>query len=123
LTLIAAVFGGLAVALVVRDPHVPYSWGVCPFFWWTGLYCPGCGSLRAFHDFLTGHLQRAAHENALLPFAVIWLVWWWVHKFWRALGRPLRAPPQSAAFCWTLLGVLTVFCVARNLPGSPLAPR
>ena len=32
----------------------------------TGLWCPGCGGLRAVHDLTHGHLVTALHENALV---------------------------------------------------------
>ena len=61
--------GGLAAAtfaLHVRDPHVSHSWGVCPLYVLTGIYCPGCGGLRAVNDLTDGHLGAAASSNLLL---------------------------------------------------------
>ena len=78
--------GGLAaatVALHLRDPHVSHSWGVCPLYALTGIYCPGCGGLRGVNDLTDGHLGAAASSNLLLvvaiPFAVLVLArWTWV---------------------------------------------
>lgn len=42
----------------------------CPFYVLTGLYCPGCGSQRAFHALLHGHLLTAAHDNLLSVLAL-----------------------------------------------------
>src|SRR3954468_10862868 len=75
--------GGLAaatLALHVRDPHVSHSWGVCPLYALTGLYCPGCGGLRGVNDLTNGHVGQAASSNLLLvlalPFVVIVFVRW-----------------------------------------------
>lgn len=38
----------------------------CPVLVITGYECPGCGSQRAIHSILTGHLSDAWHYNALM---------------------------------------------------------
>src|SRR5262249_549538 len=48
------------VALHVRDPHVHGSWGLCPLYATTGIYCPGCGALRGVNDLTDAHLGQAA---------------------------------------------------------------
>lgn len=42
----------------------------CVFKWVTGYDCPGCGSQRAVHALLTGHLAEAWHYNAMLIVAI-----------------------------------------------------
>lgn len=121
-----ATITGLAaatVALHLRDPHASGSWGYCPISL-LGLYCPGCGGLRAVNDLTHGDLIGAASSNALLllamPFAVYLLARWAIDA-WR--GRQRGLPALSS---WPVLSVgialTTVFTVARNLPGSWLAP-
>jgi hypothetical protein len=120
-------FAGVAaatVALHFRDPHVTHSWGVCPLYALTGVYCPGCGGLRAVNDLSNGHVGQAASSNllflVLVPVAVV-LFGRWAVAAWQ--GRdvtvvpPLSRPVQVA-------GVLLVvaFTLARNWPGSWLAP-
>ena len=72
--------GGLTIALHFRDPHASGSWGYCPFYALTGLYCPGCGGLRAVNDLTNGDLLGAASSNlvfvALVPLIVLWWVRW-----------------------------------------------
>ena len=45
-----------------------------------GVYCPGCGGLRAVNDLTNGDLGAAASSNlllvVLLPVAVLWLLRW-----------------------------------------------
>jgi hypothetical protein len=119
--------GGLTaatVALHVRDPHTPYSWGVCPLYALTGLYCPGCGGLRGVNDLSNGHLGAAASSNLLLVLfvpVVLVLLARWTWASWR--GEEVRMVPAVPRWLATGLIVLTaVFTVARNLPGSWLAP-
>jgi hypothetical protein len=120
---------GLTVALHFRDPHASGSWGFCPFYALTGLYCPGCGGLRAVNDLTNGDLLGAASSNLLflvsIPLLVVlWLRW--TNRAWT--GGP--APAGRARFgvsvgVWiaALSTVLVVFGVLRNLPvGSWLAP-
>jgi hypothetical protein len=40
----------------------------CPFYLLTGMYCPGCGALRAIHYFLHGNISASVrHHPFLLP--------------------------------------------------------
>ena len=121
-----ATIAGLAaatIALHLRDPHASGSWGYCPISL-LGLYCPGCGGLRAVNDLTHGDLMGAVSSNALLilamPLAVFVLARWTLDA-WRGRQRG-----RTALSSWTVLSVgialTAVFTVARNLPGSWLAP-
>jgi hypothetical protein len=122
--LTAASLAAATVALHVRDPHVSHSWGVCPLYAMTGIYCPGCGGLRGVNDLTNGHVVQAASSNLLLvlalPFAAL-VFGRWCYGAWT--GREVRAIPvlPKALTTALILGAL-VFTVARNLPGSWLAP-
>jgi len=119
--------GGLAaatLALHVRDPHVAHSWGVCPLYALTGVYCPGCGALRGVNDLGDGHLRAAASSNLLLvlalPFAVALLARWTRGRW---TGREVSlVPTLPRGVTVGLVALVVVFSVVRNLPGSPLAP-
>ena len=72
----AAVCGALiivaAAGLLAMDPVRGGILPGCPFHALTGLYCPGCGSCRALHQLLSGHVGAAISYNLLtilaLPF-------------------------------------------------------
>src|SRR5262245_53996639 len=53
----------------------------CLFPQATGLLCPGCGSLRATHQLLHGHVAEAFRLNALLVLAVPVTAWLLIKKF------------------------------------------
>jgi Protein of unknown function (DUF2752) len=113
-----------SLALHLRDPHVGHSWGICPLYALTGLYCPGCGGLRGVNDLTNGHIVQATSSNLLLvlavPFAALCFARW-SHGAWT--GRDIRAVPELPKSVTTALVVLAVaFTLARNLPGSWLAP-
>jgi hypothetical protein len=128
LVLPGAVLGTLAtatVALHLRDPHVQGTWGICPTKAVFGLECPGCGGLRAVNDLTNLQVVEAASSNLVLVAAIPVLGYvfaQWVLGRWR--GRSWD--PSERAMNWagfTLVAVLTVFTVLRNVPaGAWLAP-
>jgi hypothetical protein len=122
--LTTATLAAATLALHVRDPHVTHSWGVCPLYALTGIYCPGCGGLRGVNDLTNGHVGQAASSNLLLvlalPFAAVFFARW-TYGAWT--GREVRAVPAvPRAVTVGLIVLAVVFTVARNLPGSWLAP-
>ena len=99
----------LAAAVTLRDPHVPGAWGVCPTWGLLGVSCPGCGSLRALHDLMRGDVAGSVGHNALLLPAIAFV-----------LVAAVRTPGARWSRIW--LVALVAFTLARNIPGSPLAP-
>jgi hypothetical protein len=90
----------------------------------TGFYCPGCGGLRGVNDLTNGHVTQAASSNLLMvlaiPFAFV-VFWRWSYAAWR--GREVQAiPALPQGVKVGLLVLAAAFTVARNLPGSWLAP-
>jgi hypothetical protein len=105
-----------AILLFCFDPSAVRIYPPCPLHYLTGLYCPGCGSLRALHQLLHGHLACALALNPLLVLALPLLVFVRLRPSWRY--RPWLG--------WTCLGLVVVYGVARNVPCWPfvlLAPN
>jgi hypothetical protein len=107
---------GVAI-LFLFDPVRTSVYPPCPFHWLTGLNCPGCGSMRALHQLVHGHLAAALGCNPLtvflLPLLCVLLV-----KGGQAFVKPV--------WIWTLLGAIIAFGVLRNIPLHPftlLAPQ
>ncbi|HEX3221360.1 MAG TPA: DUF2752 domain-containing protein [Nocardioides sp.] len=114
----------VTLALHLRDPHAHGSWGLCPLYALTGLYCPGCGGLRGVNDLTDGHVRQALSSNLMLalviPFVLVALGRW-TYGAWT--GREISAVPAMPQAVKIGLVVLVVaFTLARNLPGSWLAP-
>lgn len=119
---LAAVVGA-TVYVGAHDPNQPGHYPACPLLQFTGLYCPGCGGLRAAHAVAHGDLLGALGANALvlagfLAFGVFWT--WWCVRVIRA--RPVTVPVRPVHL-WLFAGLGLAFAVGRNLPfGTALAP-
>jgi hypothetical protein len=127
--MLAALFllGGAAIVLLrLFDPATSGVFPPCPVRYLTGLYCPGCGSLRAMHALLHGELRRAWAMNPLmiimLPFVTYGLV---SAALLELRGKSLPQVMLSAKWIRAFCVVVILYAVARNLPLYPfdlLAP-
>lgn len=113
------------LALHLRDPHVQGTWGICPTKAVLGIECPGCGGLRAVNDLTNLQVVDAVSSNLVFVAAIPLLAYVfarWTMGRWRGQAWD----PSERAMNWsglTLVVVLTVFTVLRNVPaGAWLAP-
>lgn len=110
-----AVAAGFAAAAVVR--FLPQQfWPKCPLHLVTGLYCPGCGGMRAVQDLLNGNLAGALSENALIFAIPVFIV----------LGFGVQyanKPALTKAYLLVFFVITGLFTILRNIPGSWLAPN
>ncbi|MEQ1703052.1 MAG: DUF2752 domain-containing protein [Ilumatobacteraceae bacterium] len=130
---IAPVACGCALAatagIVARfDPAAANSrFPACQFRAITGLWCPGCGLTRGFHQLFNGHVLSALSYNVFIPLVLVAVVgaWWsWLRTSW---GRPgIRWPRRAMRLTIVWLPVaIVVYGVLRNIPAAPftaLAP-
>jgi len=90
----------------------------CTFYKTTGLLCPGCGTLRAMHQLLHGHIEAAFRFNALFVSALPFAAWACVRAAReRAANKPAWAWIRPA-WLWLGLVVLVLFAILRNFPGA-----
>jgi Protein of unknown function (DUF2752) len=122
---LAASSAGL-VMLRLFDPATSGIFPPCPLRYFTGWYCPGCGSLRALHQLLEGNLHAAWSLNPLtillLPFVAYGMS---SHACCEILGKRLPGVFLRPAWIRALCAVIIAFGIARNLPFYPfelLAP-
>ena len=89
---------------------------VCAFHQVTGLLCPGCGSTRAMHQLLHGHLVAALQLNAIFVCSLP-LLGWLAARFavLKLQNRPATINIR-AFWLWSILVALVVFGIVRNLP-------
>lgn len=123
----SAVIGTLTVAtlaLRLRDPHQSGSWGLCPSAQ-VGIWCPGCGGLRAVNDLTHLHVVDAASSNLALVVAlpvVVFFLARWALDGWTGRERS-AGMSRDTVFLVLALTALAAFTVLRNLPGFTwLAP-
>jgi len=115
ITVVAAVLVIALLALFHFDPAVSRIFPPCLFRMATGLYCPGCGSLRATHALLHGHLVEACAMNPLMAVSLPILT----ILYLRRSGR------QQVWLPWCALVILVAYAILRNIPAWPfvlLAP-
>lgn len=119
--LVAAGGAAALASLAVMDPNEPGHYPTCPFLAGTGLWCPGCGTLRATHALLHGDVVTAWERNPLAVIAAPILVLAWLRWLAEVHGvkaarrwHPTRLP---AVAVWSLLAVVLTYWVARNIPG------
>jgi hypothetical protein len=121
-----SVAAGSAAVLFRFDPMRVDFYPRCPLYVLTGLYCPGCGALRAGHALLHGEVMAALGFNVLFVLALPVFAYLAASRLRGAVtGRPLPTRFLPAAGIWAILGVLIGFSVLRNLPFEPfviLAP-
>ncbi len=117
----ALLIGGLGaatLALHLRDPHEQGSWGICPSAAILGVYCPGCGGLRAVNDLTNLQVADAASSNllfvAFVPVVVFVLARWSLSR-WRGETYVPRFL-ATERFAYLLIALMVVFTVLRNLP-------
>jgi hypothetical protein len=98
----------------------------CLFHRLSGLYCPGCGSTRAFYHLARGEPLAAMGSNPLLLVALPLVILAALEPRTTRAGRqPLRRVVCSPIIGWGFAAVTILFTVLRNLPFGPfrwLAP-
>lgn len=123
-----AMLSGIAGLIVLRiyDPATSNIFPPCPLRYLTGLYCPGCGSLRAIHQLLLGNVREAWAFNPLtvllLPFVSYGLA---SEAFSHLRGHGLLQVFLPAIWIRVLCVIVVLFGIARNIPLNPfhlLAP-
>ena len=125
LVLIAAPLG--CAVLYLFDPSASNNiYPLCPFRAMTGLWCPGCGTLRAGNRLLHGRVGDAIGLNPLAVAMIPVLLYAFVSTALLVLrGRGLPTVKVPAGAVWALAAVLIAFGIVRNIPAAPftlLAP-
>lgn len=125
ITIIGSGIIGL-IFLYAFNPSASNFYPPCPFHALTGLHCPGCGSLRALHQLLHGHVFTAFGLNPLMVLTLPFLGYAFLSYFLERLtGVSLPRIFIPASWIWVYLCAVLLFWVLRNIPSYPfllLAP-
>lgn len=121
----------LALALIVIyvsiNPSEVDFLPKCPFYFTTGLYCPGCGSQRATHQLLNFNILGVIQQNILFlvcllivayHVSVVGLNTYFNKNIYNYMYHPKIG--------WFLLAFILIFWILRNIPIYPfnlLAPQ
>jgi hypothetical protein len=86
------------------------------------LYCPGCGTLRALHQLLHGHLLEAFGLNPLMMLSLPFLTYSYISYGVEAIkGKPLFRIFIPAKWIWFLLEMIVAYWIVRNIPIAPFS--
>jgi len=125
---VAALIAALVACAVLWsfDPATFRLYPACPFYALTGLYCPGCGLLRAAHQLLRGNMAAAFDLNPLALVGLPFALYLGCSQLSLAVrGRALPEPRLGGRVAWGILAVLVAYWVLRNVSYHPftfLAP-
>ena len=107
--------------LRVFNPATAWFFPPCPFRALTGYLCPGCGTLRALHQLLNGHVAAAFRLNPLMMVLLPCVGYAGASDVLEAVfGRGLPRVFLRPVFIWMLLAIIILFWIVRN---TPLATR
>jgi hypothetical protein len=108
--------------LFIFEPGRSGFFPICLFRFFTGFTCPGCGSTRAVHQILHGHIATAFMLNPLLLLALPFML----YAFLRYSVIVLRGgvPRQNvlpAVYIYAIFFIVLSFWIFRNTPFYPFA--
>jgi hypothetical protein len=110
---VSASIGVLGVTVfVVADSWASQLLPSCLFRAATGWLCPGCGSARALHALLHGHLHSAVLAN---PLAVACVPLLPLFVYGQCVDRPVVPATVPAVCLWALLAAVIGFAIVRNV--------
>jgi hypothetical protein len=111
-----------STVLFLFDPSDSSFYPPCPFQALTGYFCPGCGTTRALHALVHGHLGEALGLNPLmvlmLPFLGYSLL---SYVAFGVRGRPLSGIVVSPLWGWLVFWAILAYWVLRNIPLYPFS--
>ena len=109
-----------AAYLFVFEPGKTGIFPSCLFRFLTGYQCPGCGSTRALHQLLHGHVVAAFELNPFfllaIPFLLYALIRYSVIVMRGGVPSHNRLP---APYIYALFFVVLSFWIFRNTPFYP----
>jgi len=122
---VLAFFGVLAL-YIYWSPSETNIFPKCPFYSVTGIYCPGCGSQRAAHQILNGHIFEGITRNYLIGLLAIVLVYQaLVFIINNVLNKRITNLLHKSKVASGILIVVILFWILRNInmfPFTELAP-
>jgi len=114
------------IVLFFWNPDETGFFPPCVFHQWTGLHCPGCGTLRGLHRLFHGDVIGALRHNLLMVVLIPFVAYAVLADPVRHLaGRQSSAAVLRPIWIWLLFASIVLFAVVRNIPYYPftlLAP-
>jgi hypothetical protein len=109
-----------SVYLFVFEPGRSGFFPPCMFRLLTGLTCPGCGTTRALHQIVHGHLVTAFMLNPLLLLALPFLVYAFLRYSAIVIqGGVPRKKSVHPRYIYAIFYIVVGFLIFRNTPFYP----
>jgi len=109
-----------AVYLFAFEPGKTGIFPSCLFRLLTGYTCPGCGSTRAMHQLLHGHVVAAFELNPFFLLAIPFLLYALIRYSVVVMrGGVPRQNTLPAPYIYALFVVVVSFWIFRNTPFYP----
>lgn len=122
---VAGTFAGAAV-MYFTNPAVSRFFPKCLMYLLTGIYCPGCGSGRASHELLHGHVVTAMGYNILFVLSMPLIAYYVAGNVLILLGKkPWPELKITHGAAWAMVVIIFAFMILRNIhiyPFTILAP-
>ncbi len=96
----------------------------CGFYNLTGYSCPGCGGQRALHYLLHGKFLTALHYNAIFILGLPVLFYLYFVTIRVYVFKDIKYMDSfvfSSKFGYSLLAVLVIYFIIRNIPYEPFS--
>jgi len=115
------VIAGL-IGLYFFDPADGGIYPPCLLHRATGLYCAGCGTARALHQLIHGHVLTALDLNPLLILALPIIAWMALPRLIAWLrGRTVRPFSLRRRTLAAVIVLVVLYTIARNIPAWPFS--
>ncbi|MDM7993081.1 MAG: DUF2752 domain-containing protein [Candidatus Fermentibacter sp.] len=112
-----SMLASLAAFMLFTGPESHWWIPGCPFHELTGLFCPGCGSMRALDLLVAGRLSESLRSNALLTPSLVLILTGLAAEIVHPGRAPFRVGCRSSLIVGkAFLIAVVVFTVIRNLP-------
>lgn len=116
-TILIIIFAGGIIFYYFFNPESTSFLLKCPFKFFTGFDCPGCGSQRALHAALHGEFKQAFSYNPLfivaIPYAFIGILFEWFGLKYRF--PKFRKVLFGKTAIYFIAAFIVLFFIFRNL--------
>lgn len=120
--IITAIIVAGSIILYSSNPATTNVFPSSPFRELTGLFCPGCGTLRGLHQLLHGNLEAAFGFNPFMVLCLPFMFYSYISYTMEViLGRQLYKPFIHPKLISCLLYSIIAYWFLRNIPVEPFS--
>lgn len=105
------------ILFLIRDQLISATsyFPPCMFYSVYHLYCPSCGNTRSVIALLHGDILSSLRYNIVIMISIIFTVLGYMELASYSLGKHVKALPRKLGFYISLIIVLILYWILRNL--------